>query len=402
MMHETLVGAGQFLLIGGISFALLSLLTSIVRFQQLTHRLSGSDGEDIDPHDTFRMEIMKHMGSAHRTPAPFAILIAEVLGLAEFKEQHGEKTGDEMSAHLARACRENTRGADSLHKIGNNRIAILLHAERKSAQLAGSRIIDSLTRSPCRCTSGLTIRVPANVGVASFPENGEKVNALIRSATDALDADREKGIAGFTMAPVIKTDAEEEHEKIAEEPAPADQNRLLDELTGVLKPERVGTALQKYVARYRKDGLPVSILYVDIDNLDRYNKHYGMEAGDAVLRGMGRLLEESLRLDDLIARVEADEFVIGLGCSPEDALITAQRLSADVKKESFRLGNAMLKTTVCIGVAGAPSDGTNARVLFDAAFQALGEAKKRGRNICVRFHPVMRQQKERETRSDTF
>ena len=187
---------------------------------------------------------------------------------------------------------------------------------------------------------------------------------------------------------VVDDDEDEDEDEGEEELAL--QDRYLDELTGVLGVSYSGSATQKFIAKYRKDEHPVSVLYIDVDGLDQYNNHYGKKAGDQILRSLGEVLEDQLREDDIIGRVGGEEFVVCMATRPQQALIAAKRLCSDIKKTNVIFSGNKLKFTVCIGVAGFPDHGGVARSLFERAIIAMRAAKYRGRSMCEMYHPDMR------------
>jgi diguanylate cyclase (GGDEF)-like protein len=187
--------------------------------------------------------------------------------------------------------------------------------------------------------------------------------------------------------------------QIAPQPeAPATAASHLDPLTGVLVLRELGPALQKFLANYRKDGLPVSFLYIDVDALESYNNHYGRAAGDTILKGLCRVLERSTRAGDLIGRLEGEEFIVAMNCKPADAVQAAQRLANLVKREQFDFGQNKLRITVSIGVAGYPDHGAIARLLYERAEMALYDAKTRGRNTVSTYAPNMSLPRSRTSR----
>jgi diguanylate cyclase (GGDEF)-like protein len=167
--------------------------------------------------------------------------------------------------------------------------------------------------------------------------------------------------------------------------ATTDEAHVLDELTGVLKPSRVGSALQKFVARFRRDEMPISIVVCDVAGLDQYNNHYGRPAGDAILQLTARMLMAHCRETDLIGRTGEDEFVICMPCRPAKALLAARRMTAEIKKATLEHGGNRLRFTACMGVAGFPEHGGSPVLLYDRARLALDNAKTRGRSVCEEY-----------------
>jgi len=85
-----------------------------------------------------------------------------------------------------------------------------------------------------------------------------------------------------------------------------------DDLTGSYN-RRVGFyALEKYFQLAKRRQEPLSIVFIDIDNLKYINDNYGHDAGDYILKKITDVLKHTLRESDLIIRVGGDEFVLGL------------------------------------------------------------------------------------------
>ena len=102
---------------------------------------------------------------------------------------------------------------------------------------------------------------------------------------------------------------------------------LTDELTGLANRRGLfahGEPLLKSAARL---GTPLSVLYIDLNDFKTINDTLGHAAGDEALRTVARLLRETFRETDLLARVGGDEFVVvAVGASAEQSEHAVQRL----------------------------------------------------------------------------
>jgi diguanylate cyclase (GGDEF)-like protein len=114
-----------------------------------------------------------------------------------------------------------------------------------------------------------------------------------------------------------------EHEAIQQETV--SQSRT-DPLTGL--PDRRGfaEALTRRIGRLDHDGLPGTILLIDVDGLGAVNARAGLETGDAVLRTLAALLHAAFRPTDLVARVGGGVF--GVWMDGADELAAAERAEA--------------------------------------------------------------------------
>jgi len=143
-------------------------------------------------------------------------------------------------------------------------------------------------------------------------------------------------------------------------------------------------ALDAMILAQAKRSGEVGVLALDLDHFKRVNDAHGHEAGDAVLRGLGRLLEGELRGDDRAFRVGGEEFIAVLpGTDLDGAFRTAERIAARVRRDEFRVGSTEIPVTVSVGVScwGGGGDFKRASVEAD---EALYQAKKTGRDRVVR------------------
>lgn len=134
------------------------------------------------------------------------------------------------------------------------------------------------------------------------------------------------------------------------------------------------------------DMRPISLLIIDLDNFKQVNDTFGHQAGDQVLKTVARILKESCRGDDLVARFGGEEFAIILSQTKADtAHAIAQRIRNRLAKTVFTFDDRQLQMTASIGLAtcnGGSSIFTSN--LVKQADRALYEAKRTGKNrVCV-------------------
>ncbi len=141
--------------------------------------------------------------------------------------------------------------------------------------------------------------------------------------------------------------------------------------------------LTREIKRVSRTHEPLAILVIDIDDFKRLNDRQGHKAGDELLVGIARILNESSRENDFVARYGGEEFVVLAPVTDmTGAVALAEKVRSSVEEASFILGDSkrLTKVTVSIGVAQYKG---NRRQFFQAADQALYRAKAAGKNCVI-------------------
>ncbi len=156
-----------------------------------------------------------------------------------------------------------------------------------------------------------------------------------------------------------------------------------DALTGLLNRRAILDRLKEELARAGRQGDVLAVGMCDIDHFKQVNDAYGHHAGDDALRGLAKILGESLRAYDSVGRVGGEEFlVIAPIKAGMDCIAIFNRLCARVAENRVETGSGPLSVTVSIGVACADDKNTVDDILA-AADAALYRAKNEGRNRVV-------------------
>ncbi|MGA8571888.1 MAG: diguanylate cyclase [Desulfobaccales bacterium] len=158
---------------------------------------------------------------------------------------------------------------------------------------------------------------------------------------------------------------------------------IRDGLTGLYNYRHFWEELVHEIMKSRRYQVPLSMLFLDLDNFKVINDTLGHLQGDMVLKTLGAYLQNGLRQADLACRYGGEEFVVLL---PEtglkQALRVAERLRHQVSSMTISLPGRDLQVTVSIGVAHLTPlmDG---EALVAAADAAMYRAKQAGKNrVC--------------------
>jgi diguanylate cyclase (GGDEF)-like protein len=102
-----------------------------------------------------------------------------------------------------------------------------------------------------------------------------------------------------------------------------------DPLTGIANPRLFEEELAREMARARRQGWPLCLLTIDLDDFKGYNDEHGHVAGDRLLKAAASAWAETLRAEDVLARLGGDEFAALLpNCPSAEAERVAERLCA--------------------------------------------------------------------------
>ena len=163
------------------------------------------------------------------------------------------------------------------------------------------------------------------------------------------------------------------------------QQSIRDPLTGLFNRRHLEETLDLELHRAARRGEPISAVMFDVDHFKRYNDLHGHDAGDAVLRALGSLVQSHIRAGDVACRYGGEEFLLlqpGLG--PDDALLRAESLRKAVSLLSLEHhGVGLGSITVSLGVATYPEHAQGRTALIKRADEALYRAKQGGRNRVV-------------------
>ena len=160
-----------------------------------------------------------------------------------------------------------------------------------------------------------------------------------------------------------------------------------DALTGLFNRRYLDESLAREMHRALRRRSPLCVAMLDLDHFKRFNDTHGHEAGDTLLRELGKLLRENLRRSDISCRYGGEEFVLVFpDSSLTDTRLRVEQIRELVKQLDVRRGDQPIgPVTVSAGVAQADPYGTSPGALLRAVDGALYAAKHAGRD-CVVVH----------------
>lgn len=166
-------------------------------------------------------------------------------------------------------------------------------------------------------------------------------------------------------------------------------NRLLaqvaitDSLTQLYNRRHFDELLYKEIKRYnRRKYSALTLMMIDIDDFKDINDRYGHLAGDNVLVEISRIIKESVRETDTVARYGGEELAVVMpDAHIESAAYKAELLRRKIEAKDFSGHEGRFHITISIGLAAYGSGTPHA--LISAADDALYKAKRAGKNRVV-------------------
>lgn len=153
-----------------------------------------------------------------------------------------------------------------------------------------------------------------------------------------------------------------------------------DALTGLPNRLLLQDRLHQALAKARRSGEPVALLFIDLDRFKPINDTLGHHIGDQLLQEIARRLSHCVRESDTVARLGGDEFVIVLDgvAAVGDIHRVAEKVIAEVARVVEVEGHDLF-VTASIGISISTLDGDDGETLLQHADAAMYQAKRQGR-----------------------
>ena len=139
--------------------------------------------------------------------------------------------------------------------------------------------------------------------------------------------------------------------------------------------------LGKALAMAKRKGFKVGLLYLDLDEFKPVNDKYGHQAGDKLLKKVGRKILSLVRKADYVCRVGGDEFaiIIEMFDKNEDLAVVAEKILASLGKP-FEVEDFYCEIGASIGISSFPDNAEDVDQLVRRADKAMYAAKSKGKN----------------------
>ena len=165
------------------------------------------------------------------------------------------------------------------------------------------------------------------------------------------------------------------------------RNACIDGLTGIFNRQHFMKRATEEYSYARRNGLPISLIMIDIDRFKPVNDTHGHQMGDFVLNQFTNVINKLKRKEDIFARYGGEEFVI-IPCGQihaDQVFGYCERIRQAIEMSEFRFGDTSIRITASFGfhickIMKNKKIEPQLTAMIKKADQALYNAKEKGRN----------------------
>lgn len=373
-----------------VSFVVITLVSSYFRFQRIVDMAENIQPEEMGSsrEDILRIQLARFLAASARKNTSF------VMGL--IRSDNPDLT-IRMGSPFIDFIKASAREEDVVCVYDDQTVVLLAEAEAED----GVSVLSRITKLAGGVFGELET-CPLRAGVSAYPSHGLSGKELLAAALRGLDEtqpehpvmmpeivdynEEEDDAEEDSSDHVATPDAEEEARKA---PRRKRKDRMIDEVTGVLKPQHVSAYMQRLLSDLRRKKHPASLFCVGVNNMEHIARFHGEQAAVDVLVGVSEILQKHLRADDLIGRHEEHAFLILTTATLAQSEIIGKRLSTLVQQTELKTGGKRLKTTLSVAVASYPEHGRNLHQMYSAAQRVLDYNRENDIRAYAVYNPAI-------------
>lgn len=335
------------------------------------------------------------------------LLLLDLDRFKYFNDRFGEDAGDRALVRIAGRLRRAAQDGDTLYRLDSEEFTVVIKRRDRASVIASAEALQRAAGEPDAQTDGgpaVTasaglVFVDSNDGLKKYWHDAyeamymakiagrnqlvlhEDVEALAELHGTTLELADLSGLAEAAKDRLVSM-AGAMNQKMLEE-AQRDANQ--DALTRIHNRRYFDTRISRELDLARRQGTPLSVALIDIDDFRLVNNTYGHPTGDLVLRGFADLAAQSIRSVDWIARYGGEEFCLVMPATLDEAGQVAERIRARAMQASMRaIDGRAVAFTVSIGVVRFTPDLDSDPVqLMHRASKAERQAKDAGKNRVI-------------------
>ena len=173
-----------------VAFALSYIAKYLIKSKdfEYQYKLATTDGlTDLYNHRYFQETLKSQVELSKRYEQPFSLIIVDIDHFKNFNDTYGHQAGDAVLRQVADTLKKNSRTTDSVCRYGGEEMSIILpNTNAEEALFNAKRINKSVADTEYKLNNSETAKVTISVGVATFPNNGETAEDMIKYADQCL------------------------------------------------------------------------------------------------------------------------------------------------------------------------------------------------------------------------
>lgn len=177
--------------------------SSLVKVSEMLHRAQHLANHDVltglANRALFNEIVVQHLSLCERNNSTLSILFLDLDGFKGINDQHGHEIGDRLLCMVAARLKAGSRHSDMVARLGGDEFAIVMvGSTMKDSAIVARKLVRKLS-DPYEIDN-LVLQISASIGVASYPESGVTVEALLQRADVAMYRAKEMGRSRVEMA----------------------------------------------------------------------------------------------------------------------------------------------------------------------------------------------------------
>ncbi|MDF3037262.1 MAG: bifunctional diguanylate cyclase/phosphodiesterase, partial [Paucimonas sp.] len=328
-----------------------------------------------------------------------AVRKSDLADMMRFNEAIDRALAESIGSHVS-AREQKSRIYETILAISPDHSFVV---DLNGRLLYANHAFEALLEPPSSSLQGKTL---SDLGLHRAEEISDQISQVIQT-TQPIRA--ELGVAQgqsghevtyeYVFAPILANDGTVEAiaataRDVSERNAAHDEiwrNANYDLLTGLPNRGLFHDRLEQEVRHSERNGVPLALLFIDLDRFKEANDMLGHDAGDKLLRQAAERIRACIRQKDTVARLGGDEFTVIL--TEFEELEDVQVVAAKILREMSRPFPTLqepIHISASIGITLYPQDAATPEHLIRNADQAMYAAKSAGRDRFIFYTCDMR------------
>lgn len=159
------------------------------------YRLATTDGlTELYNHRYFQEQMIMQVANCKRYNSNFSLILIDIDFFKKFNDTYGHQAGDAVLKQVAQKLKKNVRSTDFVCRYGGEEMTIILpNADKDEAIITAQKICQTIAEREFKLGNDKESKVTISLGVATFPQDGDRPIAIIEHADKCLYSAKENG-----------------------------------------------------------------------------------------------------------------------------------------------------------------------------------------------------------------